>query len=178
MASLAKIISFMAGIAVMLAVTGVYGVLSFAVQQRTREFGIRMVLGATRRRVFQSVVGKGLLQITLGLLHGVALATPAAWGAGAPYEEFPHAYPNFRSFRLRLFRSCIGHNFTDSDVPACLPRDEGRSNAGAAQRLIKNRNSLPGTILGRLFSVRHSNAYFAENAATADASSSLMSKTV
>jgi ABC-type antimicrobial peptide transport system permease subunit len=89
MASLAKIISFMAGIAVMLAVTGVYGVLSFAVQQRTREFGIRMVLGATRRRVFQSVVGKGLLQITLGLLHGVALATPAAWGLARLTKSSP-----------------------------------------------------------------------------------------
>jgi ABC-type antimicrobial peptide transport system permease subunit len=67
----------------------VYGVLSFAVQQRTREFGIRMVLGATRRRVFQSVVGKGLLQITLGLLHGVALATPAAWGLARLTKSSP-----------------------------------------------------------------------------------------
>ena len=51
--SLAQIIVVIASIAVLLAVTGVYGVLSFAVNQRTREFGIRMVLGANRISVFR-----------------------------------------------------------------------------------------------------------------------------
>jgi len=64
---------------VMLAVTGVYGVLSFAVNQRTREFGVKMVLGATRRMIFKSIIGRGARQIGIGLLCGVALAEPAAW---------------------------------------------------------------------------------------------------
>ncbi|MGA2051363.1 MAG: ABC transporter permease [Terracidiphilus sp.] len=77
--SLAKIILFMAGIAVVLAITGVYGVLTFAISQRTREFGIQMMLGATRQSIFRSVMTKGIRQIALGLLFGLALAMPAAW---------------------------------------------------------------------------------------------------
>ncbi len=79
MRSLAKIILFMAGIAVLLAITGVYSVLTFAVSQRTREFGIQMTMGATRQSIFRSVMKRGLRQIGLGFLLGVAMAMPAAW---------------------------------------------------------------------------------------------------
>lgn len=77
--SLAKVILFMAGIAVLLAITGVYAVLNFAISRRTREFGIQMTLGASRSRIFRSVLGKGLRQIAFGLVGGVVLAVPAAW---------------------------------------------------------------------------------------------------
>jgi len=77
--SLAEIILFMAGIAVLLAITGVYGVLSFAMSQRTREFGIKMMLGATRQSIFRSVMRRGLGQIGLGVQIGLGLAMPAAW---------------------------------------------------------------------------------------------------
>jgi ABC-type antimicrobial peptide transport system permease subunit len=60
-------------------VTGVYAALSFAIQQRTREFGIQMMLGATRETVFRAVMTRGLKQIALGLVCGAALALPAAW---------------------------------------------------------------------------------------------------
>lgn len=79
MNSLARIILFMATIAVVLAITGVYAVLSFAINRRTREFGIRMTLGATRQRIFSSVLIKGARQIALGLICGIILAVPAAW---------------------------------------------------------------------------------------------------
>jgi putative ABC transport system permease protein len=79
MRSLAKIILFMAGIAVLLAITGVYAVLTFAVSQRTREFGIQMTLGATRQSIFRLVMKRGLRQIALGVLLGLAMAMPAAW---------------------------------------------------------------------------------------------------
>lgn len=77
--SLAQIIVFMAGIAVLLAITGVYGVLTFAISQRTREFGIQMMLGATRQAVFISVMTRGLRQIAFGVIFGLILAMPAAW---------------------------------------------------------------------------------------------------
>ena len=77
--SLARIIIFMAGIAVLLAVTGVHGVLTFAIGRRTREFGIRMTLGATRPRIFQGVLTRGLRQIALGLICGTVLCIPVAW---------------------------------------------------------------------------------------------------
>jgi len=79
MRSLAKIILFMAGIAVVLAITGVYSVLTFAVSQRTREFGIQITLGASRQLIFRAVMERGLRQIALGLVLGLAMAFPAAW---------------------------------------------------------------------------------------------------
>jgi predicted permease len=79
MRSLAKIILFMAGIAALLATTGVYSVLTFAISQRTREFGIQMTLGAARQSIFRSVMKRGVRQIALGCLLGLAMAMPAAW---------------------------------------------------------------------------------------------------
>ena len=60
-----------------MAVIGVYGVLSFAVNRCTREFGIKMVLGADRGTIFRSVILRAAKSIVLGLLFGVALAEPA-----------------------------------------------------------------------------------------------------
>jgi ABC-type antimicrobial peptide transport system permease subunit len=75
--ALARIVLVMASIALLMAVTGVYGVLSFAVNQRTREFGIKMVLGADRGAIFRSVILRATKNIAIGLICGVALAEPA-----------------------------------------------------------------------------------------------------
>jgi putative ABC transport system permease protein len=77
--ALARIVLFMAGIAVVLAITGIYAVLSFVINRRTREFGIQMMLGATRESIFRSVMKRGLKQIAIGLFCGLILAFPAAW---------------------------------------------------------------------------------------------------
>jgi ABC-type antimicrobial peptide transport system permease subunit len=77
MIAVAKIILVMASIALLMAITGVYCVLSFAVNQRTREFGIKMVLGASRTVVFRSVLLRAIKNIVIGLICGVALAEPA-----------------------------------------------------------------------------------------------------
>lgn len=93
--SLARIIVVMASIAVLLAVTGVYGVLSFVINQRTREFGIRMVLGANRVAVFRSILLRGGRQIGIGLACGLALAEPVVWAFAHLIKNSP--FP-FRSF--------------------------------------------------------------------------------
>jgi putative ABC transport system permease protein len=61
-------------IALFLAIAGLYGVMSFAVSQRTREMGIRMALGARGPQLVQLTMKRGVVQLALGLAIGFLLA--------------------------------------------------------------------------------------------------------
>jgi len=61
-------------LAVILAAVGLYGMMAYAVVQRTREIGIRIALGATRDRIARSVLGRGALLGVTGAVAGLLLA--------------------------------------------------------------------------------------------------------
>jgi putative ABC transport system permease protein len=93
----------LAGLALILAVIGIYGVISYSVSQRTREFGIRLALGATRRDIIRLVVGNGMLLAICGIAVGVA----AAWAVTRLMQSLlfgvaPTDLPTFSAVALLL----------------------------------------------------------------------------
>ncbi len=71
---LATLVSGFAIVAMLLAALGIHGVISYSVNQRTREFGVRMALGGRARDVVKSVVMEGAKLIGLGVVLGLALS--------------------------------------------------------------------------------------------------------
>jgi len=69
----ATLSSIFGGLAVLLAVVGLYGVLAYTVTRRTREMGIRIALGATRSRIVGMVMRDASLMVVIGLSLGAAL---------------------------------------------------------------------------------------------------------
>jgi macrolide transport system ATP-binding/permease protein len=67
----AWLLSAFGGLALALAVVGIYGVLAFSISRRTREMGIRLALGADSRRVFLLVIRDGMMLVAIGVLIGL-----------------------------------------------------------------------------------------------------------
>ena len=83
------------GLALLLTVSGLFGVLSYLVEQRTREIGVRMALGASSRNVAQLILAQTARPVFYGLLAGIGLAASlatilVATPAGAPISQIVH----------------------------------------------------------------------------------------
>ena len=70
----ASLFSIFGVVAFILSAVGLYGVMSFSVNQRTQEFGIRMALGADAARIFKMVMRQGAWQLVIGLVLGIGFA--------------------------------------------------------------------------------------------------------
>ena len=94
--------------ALLLVIVGIYGVVAYAVAQRTQEIGVRIALGATRRQVVAMVVRQGMA-ITLG---GIALGLAAAMAStqvmtALLYEVTPTDLATFARGRRDCWRHCL-----------------------------------------------------------------------
>ena len=76
---LVGLLGFFAGLAVLMAALGLYGVVSYTVTQRTQEIGVRIALGAKRMQVLALVMGHALRLGLMGMLAGVMVAAIIAW---------------------------------------------------------------------------------------------------
>ena len=76
--TIALLLLAFAGVGLALGAVGIYGVISYAVTQRTRELGIRVALGAIQGRIVSMVVGEGIRMAGIGIVFGAVAAVVAA----------------------------------------------------------------------------------------------------
>jgi ABC-type antimicrobial peptide transport system permease subunit len=89
--------------ALLLAACGVYGLVSYAVSLQAREMGVRIALGADRRRIVTTVVGRGLRLAGAGIAAGLVLAPTLTWLArGTLVGVGPFDPPSFAVAALLL----------------------------------------------------------------------------
>jgi putative ABC transport system permease protein len=95
---MSTMMSIFAGLALGLAVVGVFGVMAYTVAQRTHEMGIRMALGAQRSDVLRMVVRRGIVLGAFGVGIGLALGAPLVWlqqaseGLFIPFDQRAPVY--------------------------------------------------------------------------------------
>jgi predicted permease len=89
----ANLLGAMGVLALLLAAIGLYGVMAYAVSQRTQELGIRLALGASPGSLLGMIVGQGMKLTAIGLVIGLALAMGAFGSIGAVRTLLPGISP-------------------------------------------------------------------------------------
>jgi putative ABC transport system permease protein len=104
----ALLLTVFGGLALLLACLGVYGVLAFSIARRTREIGIRMALGADRRRVFGLVIREGMWLVGVGLAIGLGAALySATWISTFLYDVSTRDTTTFTAVPLVLVATAL-----------------------------------------------------------------------
>jgi predicted permease len=89
----ANLLGAMGVLALLLAAIGLYGVMAYAVSQRTQELGIRLALGASPGSLLGMIVGQGMKMTSVGLIIGMVLAMGAFGSIGAVRSLLPGISP-------------------------------------------------------------------------------------
>lgn len=89
----ANLLGAMGVLALLLATIGLYGVMAYAVSQRTQELGIRLALGASPRSLLGMIIGQGMKLTTAGVVIGLLLALAAFGSIGAVRSLLPGISP-------------------------------------------------------------------------------------
>jgi putative ABC transport system permease protein len=109
------LLGFFAFCGLLMAVIGLYGVISFVAAQRTQEIGVRMALGATRIDILRLIVGEGVRLIALGGALGLGAALAAAQLLKSLlYDVGPHDLATYAAVALLLALAALAATF----VPA------------------------------------------------------------
>jgi predicted permease len=100
----AQLVGGFAGVALLLASIGIYGVLAYMVGQRSREIGLRMALGAQRTDILKLIVTRGVVLSMIGIIAGVIFSvSTASMMASQLYGVRPHDPVVFVAVPLLLF---------------------------------------------------------------------------
>jgi ABC-type antimicrobial peptide transport system permease subunit len=89
--TLVRMVGILAGLALALAVLGIYGVVAFTASRRTKELGIRMALGATKGRIVGLVLRSGARPIAAGIAAGIPIALLGATAVATVLRHAPVA---------------------------------------------------------------------------------------
>ena len=119
-----SLLAAFAGIALLLASVGLYGVMALTVTQRTRELGIRLALGAQRADVFRLVLSQGMLLVLAGLIIGLL----GVVGAGRGLQSVLYGVGGFDGPALSVRFVRIGGGRSHRLLATSAPRYSGRSN--------------------------------------------------
>jgi ABC-type antimicrobial peptide transport system permease subunit len=104
----AQLVGGFAGMALLLASIGIYGVLAYMVGQRSREIGLRMALGAERTDILKLIVTKGVVLSMIGIIAGVIFSVSAtSMMASVLYGVRPHDPAVFLAVPLLLFAVAV-----------------------------------------------------------------------
>jgi predicted permease len=99
----ARLIGGFAGVALLIAVVGLYGLLAYTVGQRTREIGVRIALGATKENVLRLILRHALILLAVG----VALGIGGAMAAGRVLKSFLFGVGAYDGFTIALVSAVL-----------------------------------------------------------------------
>ena len=128
----ANVFIIFGAVAFLLSAVGLYGVMSFSVNQRTQEFGIRMALGADAARIFRMVMRQGAWQLVIGLGtwrggRGVAARSFSRSGIKKYFVQSQRARPNHLFCRRRTAHARRRGVLFRSRAPGDTRRSGGRA---------------------------------------------------